>query len=98
MITIEQIKELAKDRKPGGLGKQVRLATEHVVISIVGGERGLYGDFEDDFEVAIIDRETDQFVTNHFYPELNDDVIGYLPKEKLVELVMKVTKGNFQVL
>ena len=98
MITIEKIQELATTRSPLGLGKQIRLANEHVVISIVGGERGLYGDFEEDFEVAIIDRGTDQFVTKHFYPDLNDDVIAYLPKDKLLELIMKVTKGNFQVL
>lgn len=83
-ITIEQIKEMAK---PHGLGgKQTIIETKRFVLSIVGGERGLYGDFDKDFEVAIIDKKTKEFVTKLFEPDATDDVMGYLPPEKVVEI------------
>ena len=54
MITIKDIIGYSKEH-PIKSGRQTRLANEHITISIVGGASGLYGDFEKDFEVAIID-------------------------------------------
>lgn len=97
MITVQDIIEKSKEH-PIKSGRQIRLANEQVTISIVGGATGLYGDFEKDFELAIIDNQTGDFVTKMFYPEANDDVIGYMPAEQLESFVNQVLHKNFQVL
>lgn len=97
MITVQDIIEKSKEH-PIKSGRQIRLANEQVTISIVGGATGLYGDFENDFELAIIDNQTGDFVTKMFYPEANDDVIGYMPAEQLESFVNQVLHKNFQVL
>lgn len=95
MITIENIKEWSKSNETKG--KQTLIKTPKVLISIVGGRSGLYGDFEKDFEVAILS-PSGSFITKLFWPNLNDDVIPYLESEKLVELVNSLTTRGFQVL
>jgi hypothetical protein len=57
----------------------------------------LYGDFENDFEVAILDRKTGDFRTRFFKPELSDDVIGYMPKDELLEFLNQILGKSFQV-
>ena len=89
MITINDIIGYSKEH-PIKSGRQTRLANEQVTISIVGGASGLYGDFEKDFEVAVIDKLTGDFITKFFYPEGNDDVIGYMDGEKLEEFVNQI--------
>lgn len=98
MITVQDIIDYSKPHpnKMEG-GRYTRLYNDAIEMSIVGGSTGLYGDFEEDFEVAIIDPDTKNFVTRFFYPEANDDVIGYLPGEKLVELVQQLFPKGFQV-
>ena len=76
----------------GGKGRISRFGNNNVEFSIVGGDRGLYGDFEKTFEVAIFDKESNNFVTRFFYPEANDDVIPYMDANKVEELVNSVIK------
>jgi hypothetical protein len=74
-----------------------RIHNDEIEFSIVGGRSGLYGDFKDDFEVAVIDKKNGEFVTKFFKPELSDDVIGYMKKEDLEEFVNQIFKKGFQV-
>jgi hypothetical protein len=96
MITIDNIIEWAKPHPLDG-GKMTRIHNDEIEFSIVGGRSGLYGDFENDFEVAVIDRKNGEFVTKFFKPELSDDVIGYMKKEDLEEFVNQIFKKGFQV-
>ena len=97
MITVQDIINNSKNHSVPN-GKITRLANEQIIISIVGGASGLYGDFEKDFEVAVIDKQTGDFMTRFFYPEANDDVIGYMEGEKLEEFVNQILHKDFQVL
>ena len=74
-----------------------RLYNDEIEFSIVGGRSGLYGDFENDFEVAIIDKKSGDFITKFFYPEGSDDVIGYMKLEDVEKLVNQVLGKGFQV-
>ena len=96
MITTENIIEWSKPHPLDG-GKMTRIHNDEIEFSIVGGRSGLYGDFENDFEVAVIDRKNGEFVTRFFKPELSDDVIGYMKKEDLEEFVNHIFKKGFQV-
>jgi hypothetical protein len=79
-------------------GRVTRIGNNNVEFSIVGGARGLYGDFINDFEVAIFDKENGEFVTKFFYPEASDDVIGYMSGKSVESLINKVLKDkDFQV-
>lgn len=96
MITIENIIEWSKPHPLDG-GRMTRIHNDEIEFSIVGGRSGLYGDFKDDFEVAVIDKKNGEFVTRFFKPELSDDVIGYMKKEDLEEFVNQILKKGFQV-
>ena len=96
MITIENIIEWSKPHPLDG-GRMTRIHNDEIEFSIVGGRSGLYGDFKDDFEVAVIDKKNGEFVTKFFKPEVNDDVIGYMKKEDLEEFVNQIFKKGFQV-
>ena len=100
MITIQDIKNWSKphpldnvislkDRRGGRISC---FGNKEVEFSIVGGGRGLYGDFDKTFEVAIFDKESNNFVTRFFYPEATDDVIPYMDADKVEELVNSVIK------
>ena len=99
MITIEDIKKWSKPHpmskylgNGGGNGRMSRFGTKKIEFSIVGGDRGLYGDFDTTFEVAIFDRKSNNFVTRFFYPEATEDVIPYMDADKVEELVNSVIK------
>ena len=96
MITVENIIEWSKPHPLEG-GKMTRIYNDEIEFSIVGGRSGLYGDFENDFEVAILDRKTGDFRTRFFKPELSDDVIGYMPKDEVVEFLNQILGKSFQV-
>ena len=96
MITVENIIEWAKPHPLDG-GKMTRLYNEEIEFSIVGGRSGLYGDFVDDIEVAVLDRKTGDFRTKFFKPELSDDVIGYMPKDDMIQMLNQILKTGFQV-
>ena len=98
MTTIDQIKSWGKDHRSSLGGKQTLLYNEQLEISIVGGRMGLYGDFENDFELAIIDRKERNFVTRFFVDGLQDDVLAYASGEEIEKIVNKVFhKQDFQV-
>jgi hypothetical protein len=98
MITIKDIINLSKPHPVVGGGRALRIGNDNVEFSIVGGARGLYGDFINDFEVAILDKENGEFVTKFFYPEASDDVIGYMSGKSMVSLINKVLNDkDFQV-
>jgi|Laugrefa1bdmlbdn_1035148.scaffolds.fasta_scaffold09612_5 hypothetical protein len=98
MTTIEQIKSWGKDHGSSLGGKQTLLFNEQLEISIVGGRAGLYGDFENDFELAIIDRKDRNFVTRFFVEGLQDDVLAYASGEEIEKIVNEVFhKQDFQV-
>jgi hypothetical protein len=96
MITVENIIEWSKPHPLDG-GKMTRIYNDEIEFSIVGGRSGLYGDFENDFEVAILDRKTGDFRTRFFKPELSDDVVGYMPKNDVVEFLNQILGKSFQV-
>jgi hypothetical protein len=98
MITVKDIIDLSKPHPVMKGGRVTRIGNNNVEFSIVGGARGLYGDFINDFEVAIFDKENGEFVTKFFYPEASDDVIGYMPGKSVESLINKVLKDkDFQV-
>lgn len=98
MITLSQIKNWSKPHSLQGGGRRTLIKNKVIEISIVGGRQGLYGDFEDDYEVAIFDNQSREFKTRFFFPEISDDVIPYLSGEKLEELVNQLIKDDdFQV-
>ena len=96
MITVENIIEWSKPHPLDG-GKITRVYNDEIEFSIVGGRSGLYGDFENDFEVAILDRKTGDFRTRFFKPELSDDVIGYMPKDEVTQFLNEILGKSFQV-
>jgi hypothetical protein len=98
MITIKDIIQLSEPHPIGNGGRVTRIGNNNVEFSIVGGASGLYGDFINDFELAIFDKENGEFVTKFFYPDTADDVIGYMSGKDLETLVNKVLKDkDFQV-
>lgn len=98
MITIKDIIDNAKPHPSRISGaKQTRLFNSSLEVSIVGGGSGLYGNFEDTFELAVFDRNTKDFVTKFFFPENNDDVIGYMEVDDLVNFLNKIFHSGFQV-
>ena len=96
MITVENIIEWSKPHPFGG-GKMTRIYNDEIEFSIVGGRQGLYGDFENDFEVAILDKNNGNFKTKFFRPEQHDDVIPYMNKDEMIELVNQLLYKGFQV-
>jgi len=98
MITIEDIIKLSKPHASAVGGRMIRIGNDNVEFSIVGGARGLYGDFINNFEMAIFDTQTGEFVTKFFYPDAGGDVVGYMSGEDLEDLLNKVLKDkDFQV-
>ena len=93
MIQYQDILDNSKNH-PVGDGKIARFETPTLIVSIVGGDRRLYGDFVETFEVAIIDKETKNFITNYFYPEYckGDDVIPHLSLTNTLEVLNQMIK------
>ncbi len=94
MITIEKIKKNARKHHTGG--KRTIISNGKIILSIVGGQQGLYGDFIDTFEVAIRDVETSDFITDVFLDTGGDDVKGFLSSDELESLCNKLFKKGFQ--
>lgn len=97
MITVENIIEWSKPH-PKSPGRHTRLTNKKIEVSIVGGAHGLYGDFKKDFELAVFDYKTRDFVTKFFF-EGGNDVMAYMKGEDVVNFLNKILKDdNFQVL
>lgn len=97
MITIDFINKNSQPRDDCG-GRRISLYNDKYILSIVGGAQGLYGDFVDDFEIAIIDPMTKEFITKLFFTENGDDVVGYMNKEDVEKIANTLFKeGSFQV-
>lgn len=97
MITIVDIKKWSKPH-PLGRGKITSISNKSIKLSIIGGDRAFYGDFITTFEVAVIDKESGDFITRFFYPEGLDDVISYMGERELETLANQLFKSNdFQV-
>jgi len=98
MITIAQIQEWSKPHPVVEGGRIVNIFNRKYELSIVGGGNGLYGDFKKTFEIAVFDTENRTFVTEHFFPELGDDVVGYLSGKELQNFVNMIFRNDdFQV-
>jgi hypothetical protein len=98
MITIQNIIEFSKEHPSLRNGRITRIGNNNIEFSIVGGANGLYGDFINDFEVAIFDKKNNDFITKFFHPDASDDVMAYMSKEDLEVLINKVLRTNdFQV-
>ena len=98
MITIKEIISNSKPHPNGMFGaRQTVMTDDRVILSIVGGAQGLYGDFIEEFEIAIIDAETRNFVTKYYVPESSDDVLAYVNSDKVEEIANSIFKNGFQV-
>jgi hypothetical protein len=97
MITTKNIIDWSK-RHSACNGRVTVIYNSVVTFSIVGGDKGLYGDFVKTFELAIFNTETGEYLTKFFYPEGGNDVIAHMPGNKLCELINKIIKNkDFQV-
>jgi hypothetical protein len=97
MITIEDIKKWSKEHPNGG-GRMTNIFNRKYELSIVGGRDGLYGDFENDFEIAVFSTKSREFVTRFFFTDNPYDVVGYLGSAELEEFVNSIFRNDdFQV-
>jgi hypothetical protein len=98
MITIQDIISNSKPHPNMMEGaRQTILKDDNVVLSIVGGARGLYGDFEKDFEIAILDTTSREFVTKYYVADASDDVLAYQDSEQVEYVANLLFKKGFQV-
>lgn len=96
MITVEDIIKFSKPHPWMLGGKQTTLVNKDIVLSIVGGQSNLYGDFVETFEIAVIDKKTNEFITQHFFPQSYNDVLSLSKKD--LEEALNLYFKNFQVL
>jgi hypothetical protein len=86
--TIEDIFEMKQPHPLGGY--QTSIDMGKYVISIVGGGRGLYGDFKTTFELAVIDQKSGDFVTQKLIPSADGEVMGWVDKEQLMDIINSI--------
>lgn len=97
-ITVKNIIEWSKPHRfHREKARQTILFNEKFLVSIVGGDVGLYGDFVEDFEVAILTPDMKSFLTRFIRPEINDDVIPYMKIDEMEELLNFLFFKGFQV-
>jgi len=87
-LTIQDVLDNKEPKELGGY--QSILHFGKYVVSIVGGRKGLYGNFATTFEVAIIDKTSRNFVTKLFCG--GADVLGYCSIEQ-VEDILNIFTG-----
>jgi hypothetical protein len=56
------------------------------ILSLVGGDPTLYGDFNETFEVAIIDSRNNKFVTHLFYGG-SDSILTFVSREEVLKII-----------
>ena len=94
-MNVDELLDRAEPHPSGLGGKQVRIQYGNYVVSIVGGRTGLYGDFVDTFEVAVMSKDGfGDFKTKHFFPDATDDVLGWISKMDLIEVLKIVEEGS----
>lgn len=97
MITKENIIEWSRPHSESNQGaRRTIIGNDLFDFSILGGGRGLYGDFDKDFEVAVINRKTKEFMTTYFF-SVNDDVVAYMELEELITSLNEILGNDFQV-
>jgi hypothetical protein len=93
MITFEDILKKSEPHLING-GRRVRYETPNIIISIVGGS-GLYGDFDETFEVALIDKKSGSFISDTLYPEYNDsmgEIMPHITREQMLKVVNELMR------
>ena len=75
----------------GGDARTYREEIGDYILSIVGGGQGLYGNFKNTFEVALIDSTTGDFVTGA-YSKRGDDVLGWATIDEINELYYNIPR------
>lgn len=94
MITFEDILKKSEPHLING-GRRVRYETPNIIISIVGGGGGLYGDFDETFEVALIDKKSGDFISDTLYPEYSDsmgEIMPHITREQMLKVVNELMK------
>lgn len=86
-FTIEDVLDSKVEHPLGGYKSTIQVG--EYTVSIVGGRVGLYGDFINTFELAIFNKEID-FVTKDLVSSADDDVIGWLDKEELMDIINQI--------
>ena len=90
-LTIDFIKKKSRSHPVGRQGRMFTMEIGNYHLSIVGGGTGLYGDFENDFEVALIDKESRKFVTS-FFAKRGDDVLPYASIDEINDLYFNIPR------
>ena len=78
----------------GGVYENARQYVEQVgdyTLSIVGGGQGLYGNFKNSFEVALIDNTNGNFVTGK-YSSKGEDVLGWAGIDDINEIYFNIPR------
>lgn len=78
---------------PLGNGYQYTEEIGDYTLSIVGGNRGLYGDFKTNYEVALIDNSDGRFVTG-MYTKRGESygVMAYASIDEINELYLNIPR------
>lgn len=90
-LTVDFIIKNSRRHPMGRQGRMFTMIIGNYALSIVGGGRGLYGDFENDFEVALIDIESGKFVTS-FFARRGDDVLPYAKIDEINDLYFNIPR------
>ena len=85
--TIDDIMKLKIEHPLGGY--QSRLNLGEYEVSVVGGRERAYGDFVNTFELAIFDKDNN-FVTKKLVASAEHDVVGWLDKEELMDIINQI--------
>ena len=70
-------------------GYQSVLKVGEYEVSVVGGRQTNYGDFINTFELAIFDKNKN-FVTKNLVASAEHDVVGWLDKEELIDIINQI--------
>lgn len=89
-LTVDFIKQNSRIH-PIGRGKMFTMEIGDFILSIVGGRQGLYGDFDETFEVALMIKNTNNFVTS-YYARRGDDVLPYATIEEINDLYFNIPR------
>jgi hypothetical protein len=97
LLTVDFIKKNSTEH-PLGRGRVFNMEIGDYFLSIVGGATGLYGDFENNFEVALFDSKTGNFVTSLF-TKRGDDVLPYATIDEINDMYLTIPrlKNSFQL-